>query len=124
MDSIRLLAQKEVEHTTKWWITNMKNTNSHDAIYSFARALIVLLYERIYEHWYPEDPSKGSGYRAIINDFHVDPILIRACKIANVDPNCLPGQVVQIVSPGMVRVRSLANESMEQIIYSEKPLFL
>lgn len=101
----------------QWWGKNMKDA-PHENVFLFMKSLIVRLYERCKDHWYPDDPSRGSGYRAIVNDYYVDSILIEACRDAKIHPNRLPGQIVQIISPGIVRVRSMNNDK-EEIIYKK-----
>lgn len=111
---------KEAVFAAVWWSNQIKLT-PHTNIYKFRCELQDLINERIVEHWYPDEPSKGSGYRAIINDYHIDPILLKACRNSNISPRKLPGQCVQLISPGIVRVRSLFNEK-EIIIYENYKL--
>lgn len=48
----------------------------------FCASMKELLYERYRGHWYTDDPSRGSGYRAIISDqIQYDTILHRAFEM-------------------------------------------
>lgn len=107
----------EVRAASNWWASNldMNGTNTF-----FRDKLEILIYERIKDHWYPDHPSKGSGYRSIICDYHIDPLLIKACRQSRIDPRKLPQNVVQIISPGIVRARSMIwdkEREPDEIIY-------
>lgn len=112
-------ASVEVKKSVQWWAKNISNA-SHQQIAIFMDYLEKSIYLRILNHWHLSDPSRGSGYRAIINDFHVDPLLKEACRVSNISFLNLPGQCVMILSPGVVRVRSLLNEKDEELVYLKK----
>jgi len=105
----------EVNKAVEWWSSKIIGV-PHQNIWIFKQNLEGLIYLRIHKHWYLDNPSKGSGYRSIINDHHTDPILLHACNAAQIHPSKLPSDCVLVLSPGIVRVRSLATE-IEQVIY-------
>ena len=118
MDISKQQCVQEIIAASLWWcsyVTSEPELYQH----TFRMNLINALMERCKDHWYPENPSKGSGYRSVINDIHIDPILLMACSSSSINPGRLPGKCVQIISPGIVRIRSLINENQEQIIFQK-----
>lgn len=79
---------------------------------AFEAALARLLLEHYEGHWYPDDPSRGGGYRSLVCDQRqVDDLLERAgaeAGIANLRRYLRDEHHVMFVNPGAVRVRSLA----------------
>ena len=114
------LAGTEVNIVINWWSKNLESFPQKN-IESFKQCLSGMIYGRICNHWYPDNPAKGSGYRAIINDYHIDPILKQACEISGIDTNFLASQCVLIISPGIVRIRSTISDK-EEVIYSGVPI--
>lgn len=112
---IKHLASNEVKTAVNWWAKTLDDLP--DKIEYFKDVLENIIYAKIYNHWYPNEPSKGSAYRSILNDNKIDNILMMACKYTGINPSKLAGRVVLIISPGIVRVRSLMYEK-EEIIYS------
>ena len=39
-----------------------------------------LLRAKYHNHWYKDEPLRGSGYRAISNEYSLDPILDKAAR--------------------------------------------
>jgi hypothetical protein len=78
---------------------------SHGQGVAFEHALRDGLLKRCNGKWYPEDVMRGSGFRAVINDLTVDPLLVTAGEIARISNvgTRLPKAVVWI-NPGAVRV--------------------
>merc|ERR1712244_14486 len=86
-----------------------------------------LLRAKYHNHWYREDPSRGSGYRAISNEYSLDPILDKAAKaVSHSLPKNLARMVltsddrwlVMFVNPGEVTVRD--KKFHEVAIYNKK----
>jgi hypothetical protein len=48
----------------------------------FEENFVEEVFNRCAGHWYPTDPKRGSGYRSVISDAHIDPILLKACHAA------------------------------------------
>lgn len=120
----QLQCGREVNSAVKWWSSNFRDTVPHTKVEKFQIFLSGMLYNKLRNHWYPEEPSRGSGYRTLIHDVHIDPILKKACELSLIEPSILPGRCVQIISPGIVRIKSLHNDSMEQVIFSSKPIVI
>lgn len=58
----------------------------------FRRALRKSLVERFSDHWYPDKPMKGSGFRCINIDKDskiVDPLLVKAAAVCNISKDIL-----------------------------------
>jgi len=123
-EKIKKIAHNEVTRAISWYTSFFENYFPLRNIQIFTDITEKLIYSRICKHWYSENPSKGSGYRSIINDYHVDPILLSACKSADINPKFLPSQCVLIISPGIVRVRSMTNEREEKVLYEGFPYVL
>jgi protein Tob/BTG len=60
----------------------------------YRSALIETLRIRYQEHWFPEKPCKGSGYRCIRINSKMDPILVQAGDLVG-----LPGQFLHTLFP-------------------------
>merc|ERR1712228_287921 len=90
------------------------------------KVMTELLRAKYHNHWYKDDPSRGSGYRAISNEYSLDPILDKAAKaVSHSLPKNLARMVltsddqwlVMFVNPGEVTVR---NKKYQEIaIYDE-----
>ena len=120
----QLKCGREVNAAVKWWTSNFKEVVPHPKVEKFQLFLSSMLYMKLRNHWYPDEPSKGSGFRAIVHDVHIDPLLMKACELSNIEPSLLPGRCVQLISPGIVRIKSFSNENMEQVIFSSKPIIM
>lgn len=60
----------------------------------YRAALIETLRIRYQEHWFPEKPCKGSGYRCIRINGKIDPVLVQAGDLVG-----LPGQFLHTLFP-------------------------
>ena len=120
----QLQCGREVNSAVKWWTSNFREVVPHQKVEKFQLFLSSMLYSKLRNHWYPDEPGRGSGFRAIIHDFHIDPLLKRACELSDIEPCLLPGRCVQVINPGNVKIRSLTNDNMEQIVFSGKPITL
>ena len=112
-----ILGMEEYIYATEWWCSQINNNYSLEHKLSFKLSLIESIYNRCKDHWYPTNPASGSGYRSIINDIHVDPLLLKACNDARIDSSCLPNDCVQLINPGSVYVRCMSNDNIKQIIF-------
>jgi len=78
-------------------------------IKTFQEELFLGLKRRCEGHWYPEDPNRGQGYRALICAERVDTLLLEALKKAQLstfDLRQICGdEVVMYVDPGNVSIR-------------------
>ncbi|KAI8973616.1 hypothetical protein BDF20DRAFT_915032 [Mycotypha africana] len=81
-----------------------------DAIARFKDKLSELLKIRFEDHWDPQQPYRGNGYRALSNfNGLLDPVVTSAALQANVDPNTiqthLPRDFVLWIDPYSVSYR-------------------
>jgi len=76
---------------------------------TFQEELFHGLKRRCEGHWYPENPERGQGYRALICAERVDTLLLNALKkaqLTSLDLRQICGEeVVMYVDPGNVSVR-------------------
>lgn len=76
------------------------------------------LMNRCNGHWYPSDPSRGSGYRSLVNEFSTDPIFLAAAHDAGIrDIGGRLPRGVMWVNPSSVKVQ-LENAHYHQTIFS------
>ncbi|KAI9478800.1 MAG: hypothetical protein EXX96DRAFT_572346 [Benjaminiella poitrasii] len=81
-----------------------------DTVFKFKDKLTELLKVRFEDHWDPQQPYRGNGYRAISNfNGQLDPILITASVQASIQPNLiqthLPRDFVLWIDPFSVSYR-------------------
>eukprot|EP01083_Nonionella_stella_P276447 939341_1 len=109
---------EETLHAAKWWVEKIKsyniNVEAPSWLSHFEKVMTELLRAKYHNHWYKDDPSRGSGYRAISNEYSLDPILDKAAKAVshslpkNLARNVLTSDdrwLVMFVNPGEVTVR-------------------
>lgn len=53
----------------------------------FTQAIVEALSERYRDHWYPENPSRGQGYRCVTIDRHMDRSIKKAAESCGINPN-------------------------------------
>ena len=118
-EEVARLADREAKAAASWWMNKLQLKGVHPQTRKvFEENFVEEVFNRCAGHWYPTDPKRGSGYRSVISDAHIDPILLKACQAARLDPSVLPREFVQLISPGEVRVRHVLNEYHEEIVYS------
>ncbi|NXR28570.1 B915 protein, partial [Cinclus mexicanus] len=81
---------------------------SKDEIEKFAAKLTTILFEKYKNHWYPDTPSRGQGFRCIrINKQAREPLLEQACVDSGVPFSLLglPKEVTVWVDPFEVSCR-------------------
>ncbi|EFX87527.1 hypothetical protein DAPPUDRAFT_36096, partial [Daphnia pulex] len=82
------------------FLVRLLRLNKESAIVSdqqlevFRAALIETLRIRYQEHWFPEKPCRGSGYRCIRINGKMDPVLAQAGVLVG-----LPGQFLHRIFP-------------------------
>jgi hypothetical protein len=109
---------EETLHAAHWWVEKIKtyniNVEAPSWLSHFEKVMTELLRAKYHNHWYKDDPSRGSGYRAISNEYSLDPILDKAAKaVSHSLPKNLARMVltsddrwlVMFVNPGEVIVR-------------------
>jgi protein Tob/BTG len=88
---------------------NIKKELDKDALSAFRERLVDLLCDRFREHWFPEKPSQGQGFRCIrVNDASLRESLIsRACSHAGLtyEQLSLPSELTIWIDPKEVCCR-------------------
>ncbi|XP_017380843.1 protein BTG2 [Cebus imitator] len=91
----------------------------------FRGALQEALTEHYKHHWFPEKPSKGSGYRCIRINHKMDPIISRvASQIGLSQPQLhqlLPSELTLWVDPYEVSYR-IGEDGSICVLYEEAPV--
>jgi protein Tob/BTG len=90
----------------------------------FRKSLIQVLHRRYRDHWMPDRPIKGSGFRVIrIREGYFDMCLGRACAEAYIPTanvrKALPPNIMLYIDPFEVTYR-LGDFGCEVVIYSYK----
>ncbi|EFA77414.1 enoyl-CoA hydratase [Heterostelium album PN500] len=70
-----------------WWADSLAKLNNHipkDNIRRFRKELIIGLRDRTKGHWYPDNPERGQGYRAVVCEETTDRLLIDAAKRSDI----------------------------------------
>ena len=70
----------------------------------FNRNLLELLRRRYRDHWFPDKPFKGAGYRCIrVNDYAIDPLIVQAGESSGLSKEFLrknlPNNFIMWVDP-------------------------
>ena len=75
----------------------------------FSAELTRRLKEKFEGHWYPERPSKGSGYRCLLIGDDLDPILVKAANDSGLSMEeirtSLPDKLTMWIDPDEVSYR-------------------
>lgn len=86
----------------------------------FRQTLLVLLCTHYQDHWFPDRPFKGSGYRCIRINHKMDPLLLRAgkqCGFTEADLfRILPAELTLWVDPDEVSYR-IGEEGSIAVLY-------
>jgi len=121
----------EIVVAATWWkqaVLKHKDMTASKAD-KFYDSMITLLSERLFSHWYPEEPLKGQAYRSISFDTMngVDSILTKAYSNAQIPLASLrtlfPAKVEHVImwiNPGEVVIKVYSNSprtSKEEILY-------
>lgn len=89
----------------------------------FRAALIDTLRIRYQEHWFPEKPCKGSGYRCIRINGKMDPVLVHAGGLVGLPGHFLhslfPSELTMWIDPREVSYRIGENGSI-CVLYDER----
>jgi len=115
--------KKECDSAAFWW-ANQLNTSaapllSQEQISSFQRVLAEILESKYLNHWYPDEPERGSAFRSIINDNRtVDQVLLEAAskaKISNLKSR-LNAEAIMWVDPHQIQVQ-FSHSPRRHLIY-------
>ena len=101
------------------FLTNLLKTNSHldtNHLDKFNRTLCKMLHSHYQNHWFPEKPFKGSGYRCIRINHKMDPLVAKAGCLSGLNANELftlfPNELTIWVDPREVSYRIGENGSV------------
>lgn len=89
----------------------------------FRNALIEALRRRYRDHWFPEKPFKGSGYRCIRINGKMDPVISQAGESCGLSPQLIhsifPSELTMWIDPREVSYRIGENGSI-CVLYEHK----
>lgn len=100
------------------FLTNILRTGnvSQSQTEIFNSTLVTLLCNHYQNHWFPEKPFKGSGFRCIRLNHKLDPLIIQAGEMAGLDNSVLvsvfPPELTMWVDPQEVSYRFGENGSV------------
>lgn len=100
------------------FLTNILRTGdvSHSQTELFSATLVTLLCNRYQNHWFPEKPFKGSGFRCIRLNHNLDPLIVQAGQMSGLDNSVLisvfPPELTMWVDPREVSYRFGENGSV------------
>ena len=105
-------AAPECSAAGKWIASHVQASDAS----KLASCIAEVLAEHYSGHWYPDEPHRGSGYRAISCSEHgLDSLLLKAAERAKMDPKDLLAVLVNRgvrtvwVNPGEVKAQSGKN---------------
>jgi protein Tob/BTG len=89
----------------------------------FRAAVVEVLRRRYRDHWFPEKPFKGSGYRCIRINGKMDPVIAQAAETcglaANLIHSTFPSELTMWIDPLEVSYRIGENGSI-CVLYEHK----
>jgi protein Tob/BTG len=82
----------------------------------FNSSLVEVLRRRYRDHWFPEKPFKGSGYRCIRINGRMDPVIAQAGEVCGLSPQLIhstfPSELTMWIDPLEVSYRIGENGSI------------
>ncbi|XP_046908350.2 uncharacterized protein LOC124489955 isoform X2 [Dermatophagoides farinae] len=116
----KISTQDSHQTSTATTTTNNSQQLNEEKIKKFSQKLIEILTQRFQNHWYPNNPSKGQGYRCIrINqNCRVDYSIEMACQHAGIsyDALRLPVELTLWIDPSEVTCRFGENKGSYCIV--------
>lgn len=120
--------KEEIESATKFMVELMRTGSgrklSEQELESFRKHAITVITLHYEDHWFPEQPIKGSGYRCIRNNGKVDPILARTGQIMGIAAQFLytlfPHELTMWIDPNEVSYR-IGEHGSICILFEAKP---
>jgi len=120
----------EVDSAAKFLVELMKKSLPHrspkiaeDDLHKYRELIVKCLENHYADHWHPEHPVKGSGYRCIRINGKIDPILMKAGHLMGLAAqyiyNLLPSDLTMWVDPHEVSYRFGENGSI-CILYEDE----
>jgi len=100
-----------------------KHTGDEAQLDKFRVAVVEVLRRRYRDHWFPEKPFKGSGYRCIRINGKMDPIIAQAAESCGLPTNTIhqtfPSELTMWIDPLEVSYRIGENGSI-CVLYEHK----
>jgi len=89
---------------------------AEEKLVKFRDSLVEVLRRRYRDHWFPEKPFKGSGYRCIRINGRMDPVIAQAGEACGLDPSVIhatfPSELTMWIDPLEVSYRIGENGSI------------
>merc|ERR1712008_149731 len=89
---------------------------AEDQLVKFRDSLVEVLRRRYRDHWFPEKPFKGSGYRCIRINGRMDPVIAQAGEACGIEPSVIhatfPSELTMWIDPLEVSYRIGENGSI------------
>jgi len=93
-----------------------RHTGSDAQLERFKVAIVEVLRRRYRDHWFPDKPCKGSGYRCIRINGKIDPVIAQAAEIVGMPTNTIhqtfPSELTMWIDPLEVSYRIGENGSI------------
>jgi len=93
-----------------------RSSLAEDRLVKFRECLVEVLRRRYRDHWFPEKPFKGSGYRCIRINGRMDPVIAQAGEACGLDPAVIhatfPSELTMWIDPLEVSYRIGENGSI------------
>jgi len=97
-------------------LSSRNSSIPENQLVSFQGSLMEVLRRRYRDHWFPEKPFKGSGYRCIRINGRMDPVIAQAGENCGLDPqvihNTFPSELTMWIDPLEVSYRIGENGSI------------
>jgi protein Tob/BTG len=99
-----------------------RNINENQ-LKKFRLTLVDVLYDRFRDHWFPEKPFKGSGYRCIRINGKMDPVIMQAAESCDMSVQFLksayPSELTMWIDPLEVSYR-IGENGLNCVLYEFK----
>ena len=79
----------ETQVAVQFVVSFLSGNFSQELVDKYGKILLKLLVEKFQDHWYPENPAKGSAYRCVTIEKHIDVVLAKATLEADIDAELL-----------------------------------
>ena len=93
-----------------------RSTLTDAMLEKFRLSLVEVLRRRYRDHWFPERPFKGSGYRCLRVNGRMDPVIAQAAEVASLDASevhtTFPSELTMWIDPLEVSYRIGENGSI------------
>lgn len=113
----------EVEAAANWWSEQLSvSVGNEKMLEKFKLSLTEFIMLQVQDHWYPEDPLKGSAHRSIDFSVRLDPLLKRAgdkVGVQGLDKLLVHTRfTTMFINPGQVRLHRPSFEN-DEFVYKK-----